>query len=42
MRLTVHNDACQTEGVLEDVNSADAEELRAELPLGWHFAEMDD
>lgn len=42
MTITVHNDACQTEGVLLDVSRDDAEELRAELPLGYHFAEIDD
>lgn len=41
-KLTIHNDACQTEGVLHDVNPADADGLRAELPDGWHFAEFDD
>lgn len=41
MTITVHNDACMVEGVLYDVDPDDVEQLRAELPLGWHIAEIE-
>jgi hypothetical protein len=41
MTITIHNDACMVEGILEDVNPDDVEQLRSELPLGWHIEEVD-
>lgn len=39
--LTVHDDSCQTIHVLNDIDPDDVAQLRAELPIGWHFAEID-
>lgn len=37
MRVVIMNDADMVEGVLEDVDPDDVEQLRAELPLGWYM-----
>jgi hypothetical protein len=36
VKVVIKNDADQVEGVLEDVEPEDVEQLKAELPLGWY------
>lgn len=35
MQIVIKNDAGQVEGVLDDVDANDVEQLKAELPTGW-------
>lgn len=41
MTVTVHNDACNVEGTMHDVSRNDVDQLRGELPIGWHIAGKD-